>query len=46
MRGEDSADAGAALTAYLLDRDPPPTAVVAASDTLAVGAVQAHRARG
>jgi len=46
VRGDDSADVGAALTAYLLDRDPPPTAVVAASDTLAVGAVQAARARG
>jgi LacI family transcriptional regulator len=46
VRGEDSVAAGAAVTAYLLDRDPPPTAVVAASDTLAVGALQAARARG
>lgn len=46
VRSEDSAGAGAALTAYLLDRDRPPTALVAASDTLAIGAVQTVRARG
>jgi len=46
VRGEDSVATGAHLTAYLLDRDPPPTAVVAVSDTLAAGAVQAARARG
>jgi DNA-binding LacI/PurR family transcriptional regulator len=46
VRGEDSVATGAHLTAYLLDRTSPPTAVVAVSDTLAVGAVQAARARG
>lgn len=46
VRSEDSVGAGAALTAYLVDRERPPTALVAASDTLAIGAVQTARARG
>ncbi|HET8683192.1 MAG TPA: LacI family DNA-binding transcriptional regulator [Micromonosporaceae bacterium] len=46
IRGEDSVAGGAALASYLLDRDHPPTAIVAVSDTLAVGAAQAARVRG
>ena len=46
VRGEDTTGSGAALAAYLLDGDRPPTAVVAASDTLAVGVAHAARARG
>lgn len=46
VRSEDTAAVGAALTAYLLDRAQPPTALVAASDTLAIGAVQTARTRG
>jgi len=46
VRGEDSVTGGAALAAYLLDRADPPTAVVAASDTLAAGALAAARTRG
>lgn len=46
VRGDESVAGGAALAAYLFDRPAPPTAVVAASDTLAVGALQAARQRG
>ena len=46
IRGDDSVAGGAALASYLLDRDHPPTAIVAVSDTLAVGAAQAARVRG
>ena len=46
VRAVDSIANGARLCASLLDRDDPPTAVVAASDTLAAGAWQAITARG
>jgi DNA-binding LacI/PurR family transcriptional regulator len=46
LRGQDEVANGARLAEVLLDRPEPPTAVVAASDTLAVGVVQAAHARG
>lgn len=46
VRAEDTTDSAARACLHLLDRDKPPTAVVAASDTLAVGAVQAVQSRG
>jgi DNA-binding LacI/PurR family transcriptional regulator len=46
VRGVDSAANGAQLGAILLDRPEPPTAVVTVTDTLAVGVMQAARARG
>jgi LacI family transcriptional regulator len=46
VRGDDSVAGGAALAGFLLDRDPAPTAIVAVSDTLAVGVTHAARARG
>ncbi|NJC66184.1 LacI family transcriptional regulator [Planosporangium flavigriseum] len=46
LRGQDEVANGARLAAVLLDRPDPPTAVVAASDTLAVGVAQAARTRG
>jgi len=46
VRGEDSVAGGAALAGYLLDRDAAPTAIVAVSDTLAVGVMHTARARG
>nr|WP_240942878.1 substrate-binding domain-containing protein [Planosporangium thailandense] len=46
LRGQDEIANGVTLGGILLDRPAPPTAVVAASDTLAVGVVQAARARG
>jgi LacI family transcriptional regulator len=46
VRGDDTVAGGGALASYLLDRDPAPTAIVAVSDTLAVGVAQAARARG
>ena len=45
-RGEDGVATGAALAQGLLDRAEAPTAVVCASDSLAVGAVRALHARG
>ncbi|WP_433061827.1 LacI family DNA-binding transcriptional regulator [Dactylosporangium sp. CS-033363] len=46
LRGEDSLATGAALGARLLDDPDPPTAVVAATDTLAAGILRTVRARG
>jgi DNA-binding LacI/PurR family transcriptional regulator len=46
LRGEDAVANGARLAAVLLDRPQPPTAVMAVSDTLAVGVMQAARDRG
>jgi LacI family transcriptional regulator len=46
LRGEDAVANGARLAAILLDRPHPPTAVMAVSDTLAVGTMQAARDRG
>lgn len=46
LRGQDEIANGVTLGGILLDRPEPPTAVVAVSDTLAVGVVQAARARG
>jgi DNA-binding LacI/PurR family transcriptional regulator len=46
VRGRDEVAIGARLATILLDRPDPPTAVVAVSDTLAVGAAQAARSRG
>jgi LacI family transcriptional regulator len=46
LRGQDEVANGARLAAVLLDRPQPPTAVMAVSDTLAVGVVQAARGRG
>jgi DNA-binding LacI/PurR family transcriptional regulator len=46
LRGEDGVADGARLAAILLDRRQPPTAVIAVSDTLAVGVMQAARDRG
>ncbi|MEU2655768.1 LacI family DNA-binding transcriptional regulator [Streptomyces sp. NPDC007325] len=46
VRGEDVISTGARLMHELLDRPAPPTAVVAATDTLAVGALHALRERG
>ena len=46
VRGTDSIEEGTRLGRYLLDRDEPPTAVVAATDTLAVGVIRSARPRG
>jgi DNA-binding LacI/PurR family transcriptional regulator len=46
IRAEDTTDSSARTCLHLLDRDEPPTAIVCASDTLAVGAVQAAQMRG
>ena len=46
VRGEDNWASGAQLARSLLDRADPPTALVAASDTLAAGALQAVRDLG
>ncbi len=46
LRAADTVDNGARLGAVLLDRTRPPTAIVAATDTLAVGVLHALRARG
>jgi LacI family transcriptional regulator len=46
VRGTDSIEEGARMGRWLLDRDEPPTAVVAATDTLAVGVMQAARVHG
>jgi DNA-binding LacI/PurR family transcriptional regulator len=46
LRGEDGLANGARLATFLLDRPFPPTAVVAASDTLATGVLNAVRGRG
>ncbi|MBZ9639962.1 LacI family DNA-binding transcriptional regulator [Streptomyces sp. PSKA30] len=46
VRGPDAMSTGTCLMAELLDRPEPPSAVVAATDTLAVGALQALRDRG
>ncbi|REE57926.1 LacI family transcriptional regulator [Streptomyces sp. 3212.3] len=46
VRGADTTSSGTRLMAELLDRPGPPTAVVAATDTLAVGALHAVRDHG
>ncbi|WP_345127941.1 LacI family DNA-binding transcriptional regulator [Streptomyces chiangmaiensis] len=46
VRGEDTTSSGTRLMTELLDRPGPPTAVVVATDTLAVGALQAVRDHG
>ncbi|GAA3455482.1 LacI family DNA-binding transcriptional regulator [Dactylosporangium matsuzakiense] len=46
LRGEDSLATGAALGARLLEHPDRPTAVVAATDTLAAGLLRTVRARG
>jgi DNA-binding LacI/PurR family transcriptional regulator len=46
LRGEDTVANGARLAGALLDQPEPPTAIVTATDTLAVGALQTLRARG
>ncbi|MDF2704585.1 LacI family DNA-binding transcriptional regulator [Nonomuraea muscovyensis] len=46
IRAEDTTGSSARACFDLLDRDEPPTAIVAASDTIAVGAVQAAQSRG
>ncbi|UUN25163.1 LacI family DNA-binding transcriptional regulator [Streptomyces sp. FIT100] len=46
VRGRDTMANGTRLMAELLDRPEPPTAVVAATDTLGVGALQTLRDRG
>ncbi|HEX6076770.1 MAG TPA: LacI family DNA-binding transcriptional regulator [Micromonosporaceae bacterium] len=46
VRGTDSIEEGARLGRRLLDLDKPPSAVVAATDTLAVGVMQAARVHG
>jgi DNA-binding LacI/PurR family transcriptional regulator len=46
MRGEDSLSNGARLGGLLLDHAAPPTAIVAATDTLAAGVIRALHARG
>ncbi|MFD5570942.1 LacI family DNA-binding transcriptional regulator [Streptomyces cadmiisoli] len=46
VRGPDSMSAGTRLMAELLSRPEPPSAVVAATDTLAVGALHALRDSG
>lgn len=46
LRDTDSVGNGARMAGALLERPEPPTAIVTASDTLAVGALQALRARG
>jgi LacI family transcriptional regulator len=44
--GRFAAETGAALTATMLDLDEPPTAVFAASDSIAVGVIRVARQRG
>jgi DNA-binding LacI/PurR family transcriptional regulator len=46
LRAEDTVAAGVRLGGELLDRPQPPTAIVAATDTLAVGVLQAAHGRG
>ncbi|MGW2695717.1 LacI family DNA-binding transcriptional regulator [Streptomyces sp. NPDC004012] len=46
VRGDDTTSSGTKLMTELLDKPGPPTAVVAATDTLAVGALHAVRDRG
>ncbi len=46
MRDHDTLTTGYRAAGHLLDAPEPPTAVVAASDTMAVGALQAARTRG
>jgi DNA-binding LacI/PurR family transcriptional regulator len=46
LRGEDSLANGARLGTVLLDRPAPPTAIVAATDTLAAGVLKALHTRG
>ncbi|WP_229841041.1 LacI family DNA-binding transcriptional regulator [Streptomyces brasiliensis] len=46
IRGDDTTTSGTRLMKELLDRPGPPTAVVAATDTLAVGALHTVRDRG
>lgn len=46
LRGADSLANGSRLTDVLLDRPEPPTAIVAATDTLAAGALRTVTARG
>ncbi|MFI1966343.1 LacI family DNA-binding transcriptional regulator [Streptomyces pathocidini] len=46
VRGPDTVSSGTRLMTELLDRPEPPTAVVAATDTLGVGAFQAVRDHG
>ena len=46
LRGDDSIANGAQLATVLLDRKRKPTAIVAATDTLAVGVLRTLRARG
>jgi LacI family transcriptional regulator len=46
VRGDDNVANGARLGGLLLDSPQPPTAIVTVTDTLAVGAIQALRARG
>lgn len=46
VRGADTWTSGARMARALLERDNPPTALVAASDTLAAGALQAVRDLG
>jgi len=46
LRGDDSLANGVRLGTLLLDREPRPTAIVAATDTLAVGVVIALQSRG
>jgi DNA-binding LacI/PurR family transcriptional regulator len=44
--GHYSIESGTTATSWLLDHDPIPTAIVALSDVLALGALQALRRRG
>jgi DNA-binding LacI/PurR family transcriptional regulator len=46
VRGEDGEDTGAALASRLLQTGYPPTALVCASDSLALGALRAIQQRG
>ncbi|MGI5134087.1 MULTISPECIES: LacI family DNA-binding transcriptional regulator [unclassified Streptomyces] len=46
VRGDDTTSSGTRLMTKLLDKPGPPTAVVAATDTLAVGALHAVRDHG
>jgi DNA-binding LacI/PurR family transcriptional regulator len=46
LRGDDGLANGIRLGTLLLDREPRPTAIVAATDTLAVGVVMAMQSRG
>jgi LacI family transcriptional regulator len=46
VRSQDSVETGARLTAYLLDQDPAPSAIIAASDTFAIGAWHGISHRG